>query len=156
MMHPRHKVVIADTSCFILLMKIGEIELLQRCYSAVYTTPEVAREFLRDFPDWVIIQPVSDMLRFSSLEMELDKGEASAIALSYEVEDAVLVLDDLRARKVAARLNINFTGTFGVIAKAKKSGVISSVKPLLEKIRKTNFRFSESVFTQTLIEAGEL
>ena len=137
-------------------MKIGEIELLQRCYSAVYTTPEVAREFLRDFPDWVIIQPVSDMLRFSSLEMELDKGEASAIALSYEVEDAVLVLDDLRARKVAARLNINFTGTFGVIAKAKKSGVISSVKPLLEKIRKTNFRFSESVFTQTLIEAGEL
>ena len=45
-----HKVVIADTSCFILLVKINEIELLRNVYASVYTTPEVAAEFRFDLP----------------------------------------------------------------------------------------------------------
>ncbi len=151
-----HSVVIADTSCFILLIKINELDLLRKTYASVYTTPEVAAEFKYDLPDWIIIQPVKDIERFHALEKELDSGEASAITLSYEVDDAVLVLDDWGARKVALRLKIFFTGTFGVMVKAKQNGVIPSVKPFLEKLRQTNFRFSEDVFLQTLKEAGEL
>lgn len=118
-----HSVVIADTSCFILLLKINELDLLRKTYASVYTTPEVAGEFKYSLPDWIIIQSVKDMDRFYKLEKELDSGEASAIALSYEVDDAVLVLDDLTARKVASRLKIFFTGTFGVMAKAKQNGL---------------------------------
>ena len=151
-----HKVVIADTSCFILLIKIGELSLLSKVYSSVYTTPEVASEFGQELPSWIIIQNVKDKNRFLSLEKELDRGEASAIALSYEIDDAILVLDDMGARKVARRLNISFTGTFGLMAKARKNGIIHSVKPLLEKVRQTNFRFSEDVFIQTLREADEI
>jgi predicted nucleic acid-binding protein len=94
--------------------------------------------------------------KFHQLEEELDAGEASAIALSYEIDDAILILDDFGARKVAAKLKISFTGTFGVMAKAKQNGIISSVKPLLHKVCQTNFRFSEDIFIQTLKEAGEL
>ena len=155
-MRQMHKVVIADTSCFILLIKINETDLLRKIYTQVYTTPEVASEFVQLLPDWVIIQKVRDTARFNVLERELDRGEASAIALSYEIEDAVLVLDDMGARKVARRLNLSFTGTFGIIVRAKKNGIIPSVKPLLNKVRTTNFRFSEDIFLQTLKEAGEL
>lgn len=151
-----HSAVIADTSCFILLMKIGETELLQKIYTATYTTPEIAAEFKYDLPDWVIVQTVKDSGRLNSLEKELDLGEASAIALSYEVKNAVLVLDDFGARKVAARLNISFTGTFGILIKAKKNGIIPSVKPILNKVKNTNFRFSEEVFHQILREADEM
>jgi predicted nucleic acid-binding protein len=35
------------------------------------------------------------------LEMDLDKGEASAISLMFEIDDAVLLIDDLKGRKVA-------------------------------------------------------
>ena len=150
-----HSIVIADTSCFILLIKIQEIDLLRQIYTAVYTTPEVAAEFKYELPDWIIIQQVKNIERFHLLEKELDEGEASAIALSYEIEDSILVLDDMGARKVATRLKISFTGTFGVLARAKRNGIISSVKPILDKVRKTNFRFSEDVFIQTLKEAGE-
>jgi len=81
-----HNVVIADTSCFILLIKINEINLLRQTYASVYTTPEVAAESKYELPDWIIIQPVrGDRDRFHSLEKELDSGEASAIALSYEI-----------------------------------------------------------------------
>ncbi len=151
-----HKVVIADTSCFILLIKIDELSLLSKVYASVYTTPEIAAEFGYILPEWINIREVDDKARFHALELELDKGEASAIALSYEIDDSILILDDMGARKVARKLNISFTGTFGLIIKAKQKGIIPSVKPILEKVRRTNFRFSEDVFIQTLKEAGEL
>ncbi len=151
-----HKVVIADTSCFILLVKINEIELLRNVYASVYTTPEVAAEFRFDLPGWVLIQEVKDKNKQKALEAELDKGEASAIALTYELTDAIVVLDDGGARKIATRLNIVFTGTFGIIIKAKQRGIIHSVKPFLDKVKHTNFRISEDVVREILKEAGEL
>jgi hypothetical protein len=131
------------------------MDLLRQLYASVYTTPEVAGEFKSKLPDWINIEPVKNLDKFDLLEKELDKGEASAIALSYEIENAVLILDDLAARKVALRLKVSFTGTFGIIAKAKQQGIISSVKPILDKVRHTNFRFSEEIFSRTLKEAGE-
>ena len=114
-----HSIVIADTSCFILLSKIDELDLLRGLYTAVYTTPEIAQEFRFELPEWVVIREVKDKNKLVSLEVDLDRGEASAIALTYEVPDAIVVLDDWGARKVATRLKIAFTGTFGIIIKAK-------------------------------------
>ena len=39
-----HKIVISDTSCLIILHKIGELDLLHRVYHTVVTTPEVSRD----------------------------------------------------------------------------------------------------------------
>ena len=150
-----HSVVIADTSCFILLTKIEELELLKKVYPAVYTTPEVASEFKYGLPDWVIIQEVKDKNRVSTLQIDLDRGEASAIALAYELPDSIVILDDWGARKVATRLHIAFTGTFGVIIKAKQNGIIPSVIAILNKVRLTNFRISEDVLNEIIREAGE-
>jgi len=151
-----HSVVIADTSCFILLTKIDETEILCGLYANVYTTPEVAAEFKNKLPDWVIVEEVKNRQLVQSLQVELDLGEASAIALSYELPDPIIILDDLAARRVAAKLKIAFSGTFGIIIKAKEAGVIMSVKPILEKIRHTNFRISEDVVMEILRMAGEL
>ncbi len=52
-------------------------------------------------------------------------------------------------------LNLQFTGTLGVLLKAKDAGIIAALKPSLERVQQTNFRFSEEVFTKILIEAGE-
>jgi len=40
-----YKVVIADTSCFILLDKIGELELLKSLFNHIVTTTVIAHEF---------------------------------------------------------------------------------------------------------------
>ena len=39
------KVIISDTSCFIILHNIGEFDLLQKVYGRIITTPEVASEY---------------------------------------------------------------------------------------------------------------
>ncbi len=77
-------------------------------------------------------------------------GEASAIALAKETEDALLLLDDLNARKLAGKLNLKITGTLGVINKAKQRGIISKVKPLIDKLLNTDFRISENIIAEIL------
>ena len=82
-------------------------------------------------------------------------GEASAIALALELTSPILVLDDLKGRRLAAQLNLNYTGTLGVLVLAKQSGAINLLKPYLEKIKGTNFRISPILLQNILINSGE-
>lgn len=128
-----HREVIADTSCLIVLTKIGELDLLNKLYGVITITNEIAEEFDEPLPLWIEIKNVTDKLRQKILELQIDKGEASAIALSIEKSNCLLIIDDDKARKVAKKLDITITGTIGVIVKAKQNGIISSIKPILKK-----------------------
>jgi predicted nucleic acid-binding protein len=119
-----HKTIISDTSCFIILSKIGELNLLQKVYGQIITTIEIATEFGEILPEWITIHPVIDKYRQQLLEMQIDKGESSAIALALETPDCTIILDDYKARKIANRLGLHYTGTVGVIVKAKLNAVI--------------------------------
>jgi predicted nucleic acid-binding protein len=44
---------------------------------------------------------------------------------------------------VALSLGLTITGTLGVFVKAKRLGLIPSVKPILAKLAGTDFRISE-------------
>ena len=150
-----HKTIISDTSCFIILSKINELDLLKKVYGQIFTTPDIVEEFDEMLPEWVIVENVSDKSKQRILELQIDRGESSAIALALEMPKSTLILDDFKARKIAQQLGIPFTGTSGVIIKAKLNGIIPSIKPYLEKIKKTNFRISAEIELQALKEAQE-
>jgi predicted nucleic acid-binding protein len=149
------RTIISDTSCLIVLTNINELELLQKIYGQVITTNEVATEYGQSLPDWIVIKAATDAYHQKILEMQMDKGEASAIALALEIPDSTIILDDYKARRIAELLGLRITGTVGVIIRAKLNGIISSVKPLFDKIRKTDFRLTEEIENQALKEAGE-
>lgn len=148
-------VVIADTTCFIILSNINELDVLQKVYATITTTPDIIQEFGETLPEWVIVKQPSDLQKQQILELQVDKGEASAIALALELPGSLIILDDLQARILAEHLDIAVTGTFGVIVKAKLKGVIPSIKPLLAKIKQTNFRISPAVEAAALKQANE-
>jgi predicted nucleic acid-binding protein len=154
-MRQQYRIIIADTSCFILLDKISSLELLHQVFGEVITTIEVQNEFGKQLPQWIKIEAVNNVEQQSLLESEIDKGEASAIALAMEKTNSLLILDDFKARRIAEKLHLQFTGTLGVLLKAKQAGIISLLKPTLEKIQQTNFRFSEKVFEDILKAANE-
>jgi predicted nucleic acid-binding protein len=149
------KTIISDTSCFIILTNIGELELLHQVYGKVITTPDIVLEYGGTLPEWVEIASVIDKYKQRLLEMQIDKGESSAIALALEIQDSTIILDDYKARKIAEQLGLSYTGTIGVIIKAKLNGIIPSIKPLLNKIKQTNFRLSVDIELQALKEAAE-
>jgi predicted nucleic acid-binding protein len=149
------RTIIADTSCLIVLTKISELDLLKRIYGEVVVTTAISSEYGQQLPEWVEIADPQDHYRQQILELQLDSGEASAIALAMETSDSTIILDDYKARRVAQQLGLRITGTIGVIVRAKLQGLIPSIKPLIDKIKTTDFRVSEMLEMQALREAGE-
>src|SRR5438552_212419 len=105
-----HKAIISDTSCLILLEKIGELELLHNLFGDIITTQDVANEFALPLPPWIKIKNASDKKYQTLLEVSVDKGEASAIALAVEFDNCLLIIDDLKGRKLANQLGLKITG----------------------------------------------
>ncbi|MDR0926474.1 MAG: DUF3368 domain-containing protein [Ignavibacteria bacterium] len=149
------RTIISDASCFIVLSKIDSIELLHSVYGTIITTPEIAAEFGEPLPNWVTIENVKNIHKQQLLELNVDKGEASAIALALDTPNSTIILDDYKARKVAQTLGLKITGTIGVIVKAKLDGIIPSIKPLINSIKRTNFRITPELELQSLIAAKE-
>ena len=149
------ELVIADTSCLIVLQNIGELGLLHELYSSIYTTSEVAAEFGGPLPEWIVIQDPADSMRLKQIQNEIDKGEASAIALALEFPESLLILDDIKARKLALVFGLQIIGTLGMMMKAKNLGKISSMKEMLGKLREANFRISPVLEEKILRESGE-
>jgi predicted nucleic acid-binding protein len=145
--------VISDTSCLILLHHISLLDILPKLYAHIFTTQTVADEFGAPLPEWINIRNPSKIPQYG---IKIDKGEATAIALAIETENSTLIVDDIKARKVAKQLNLNYTGTIGVLKRAKMEGIIPSLKDAFDKVQQTSFRVSEKIIQDALSEVGEL
>lgn len=65
--------------------------------------------------------------------------------MSLELQNSLVAIDDLKARRIAISLEIKITGSLGILIKAKEKGYIKQLKPILKKIEKTDFRISENI-----------
>jgi predicted nucleic acid-binding protein len=139
------EIVIADSSCLIVLENIQELSLLKKLFGEILITQDVKTEFGLELPKWIKIRTIKDQSRVDALALVLDKGEASAIALSMETAESVLIIDEKKGRRIAQELNIKIIGTLGIILKAKENGLISSIEDILEKLENADFRISPSL-----------
>jgi predicted nucleic acid-binding protein len=147
--------VIADTSVLIIFEKLNHLQLLKDIYRKIYITPEIREEYGYPLPDWIEITSLIDKKHQDLLCAHIDLGEASAIALAMVRDNSLLLVDDIKARKLAKSLNLRFTGTLGVIDKAKNLGIISEIKTLIVRLQETNFRIADNIITELLRRNGE-
>ena len=75
--------------------------------------------------------------------------------MALERPGCVAILDDLKARKVAAGLDLTITGLLGVLLRAKKRNVLPQVAVPLRELRQAGFRFSAGLVEYVLRLAGE-
>ncbi len=80
----------------------------------------------------------------------LDIGEASSCALALETDDSVVIVDDLKGRKIAGKLGLKITGTLGIVLRAKERNLIDSLKSVVEQIRNEGFYVSEELENEIL------
>jgi predicted nucleic acid-binding protein len=88
-------------------------------------------------------------------EWKLDAGEEQVIAQALVEEGAVVVLDDLAARRCARALGLRMVGTVGLIAVLVRRGVIPRATPVLHGLRDKGFRISTALIDQVGRELGE-
>jgi len=135
-------IIVADASCLIVLQNIGDLPLLQKLFGEVFVTEEVGKEFGLDLPEWIKVKTVRDKARQNALNLILDAGEASSIALCLETDESTLIIDEKKGRRIALDLDLKITGTLGVVVKAKEKGLIDSIENVLEKLENADFRIS--------------
>ena len=129
--------VVPDSSCLIALERIHAVHLLPALFEPIAVPPEVAREFGTSL-SWLRVQVPENRALVAALQLLVDDGEAEAIALAAE-RSWRIILDDRRARLIANRVGLRLIGTLGVLVRAKRAGVISLVRPLLDRLDQRNF-----------------
>ena len=139
------EVAIADTSALIALEKISILDILCRLYSRIILPEAVINEFGTPSIECYSVKKVkSSMVRLLVVDLNLGKGESEVIALAYETGMKIIV-DDQKARKVAETLDLNVTGTIGVLLKAEKLALIDSAYDKTKELRDKGFYVSDQL-----------
>jgi predicted nucleic acid-binding protein len=144
---------VLDSTCLIGLERIARLDLLPALLDPILAPPAVAAEFASHL-EWLTIVAPSNTGTVAALKLNVDAGEAEAIALAYE-RQCRIILDDRKARAVALQLGVPVTGTVGLLLKAKQGGVISSLLPLLDALDVHEFHVSRTLRAEVLRLAGE-
>lgn len=85
----------------------------------------------------------------------LGQGEIEAMALYKALDADYLLIDDRRARNVARINHISITGSQGILLLAKYKGLITNVKPFLDRLAESNIRIDDRLIRKTLLLANE-
>lgn len=144
---------VLDSACLIGLERISRLDLLPALLHPLLAPPAVHLEF-GDCPPWLNLEKTTDQGMVAALRINVDPGEAEAIALAYE-KNLRIILDDRKAREIALRLGLKVTGTVGLLVKAKQAGVIAAIRPLLDALNANSFRIATALRDEALRLAGE-
>ncbi len=160
-------IVVSDTSPILNLARIDRLVLLPSLFVKVLIPSAVYEELLAsscDLPTpidfgadtWLAVDSPKDGNRVQQLSADLDPGEAEAIVLALEHGADLLLVDEKRGRRIAVSMGLRVTGLLGIIATAKRVGLIDEVKPILDDlIQRARFWIGPKLYAEVLTEVGE-
>lgn len=168
------KVIIADASPLIALARIEHFHLLQKLFGEVIITDIVRDEIMAGGhadaspvkvaikAGWLIVKkiPDSDKPVAESVWLTgLDAGEKSSLQFAViqdQQNDAVLlIIDEVKGRRAARNLSLELIGSAGIIAVAKRKGLILSAGDLFSELKTSGYYLADSVVEMALKIAGE-
>ncbi len=150
-----------NTTPLITLAGVGLLDLLPLLYDKVWaprivldeyqakappTEPELSEASWLTVVDAVIIDPTLPLL---------DAGEAAALSLAQTIRARLILLDERKARRIAARMGLRIAGTLAVLLRAKQQGFIVAVRPYITQMQSQGRRFHPDLIARLLEEAGE-
>jgi predicted nucleic acid-binding protein len=159
--------VVSNTSPLTNLAAIGQFDLLRRLYGAVLISHAVWDELNaggRRWPGrdevaaarWIERYEVENQALVLALQRDLDRGEASSIALALERTADLVLMDEREGRHAAQRLGLSVIGVVGILLEAKAQRLVSEIRPHLEALRQTaGFRLSDALVQHALQLAEE-
>ena len=163
-------IVVSNTSPILNLSIVKQWDILEQLYQKVLIPDSVSQELWECehrnsakgkllpilVSEWIERQVVINQYLVNQLKLELDAGEAEAIALALEKKSDILLIDERRGRKVASRFGLNYIGTLGILIEAKHKGLITAIKPIVDNlIIEAGFWIKNDLYDKFLQVAGE-
>ena len=156
--------VIINTSPLFYLHQIGQLNLLQKLYGSIKTQNAVYQELQAGKAQGISIPAIQDIEwiniatpknEYVPNVIDLGTGEAEVIALGIENPNSLLILDDSLGRRIARLYHLKFTGTLGVLIRAKESGYIDLVAPLIQSLQQQGMWLTQDIISSILKLAKE-
>lgn len=163
----RRLIVVSNTSPITNLAAIDQFDFLRVLFEHVHVPGAVVDELAHggiEWPgrtevneaSWVEAHTISGKLLADALRLDLDRGEAEAIALALELGADLVLLDELAGRHAAQHLGLKVMGVAGLLLRAKTLGSVKTIRPLLDRLREqAGFYLSQPVCQRILELAGE-
>lgn len=157
--------VIFDTSPLQYLFQLDVLDLVPQLMNQIIVPPAVVTELragrklgqrlplIEQLP-WVKVEPLANP-GLLLLAWDLGAGEREVLALAINRADTLIVVDDKLARRAAASLGIDHTGTLGVLLRAKGRGLLPAMAPVLARLTALGFRLDDKTRLAVLKIAGE-
>jgi len=160
------KTVIVNSTPLIALSSINQLALLRELYdiiiipNAVKTEIEAkngskAHKDLELHSEWIHIKEIKNINQKHIFKTQLHDGEVEVMILGQELNADLLIIDDYVAREYVKYLGFKVVGTVGILLKAKATGLINEVKPLLDKLVTNGIYISERLYAEVLKTADE-
>ena len=158
------ELVVADAGPLIGLAVVDQLSLLNKMFSRVVVPPLVWLETtandsaqgalaIRSAAFITIETPATE--RLTIVHASLEGGEAEAVALAMDHPAAVLLVDDLDARRVAQHLNLKVTGTVGLLVAARRADLVPALRPLLDGLVAHGLYLGPRLVDRALADVGE-
>lgn len=163
----REDIIVANAGPLIALAWLGQLDLLRRLFGEVCVPSAVWDETVGQSPDpaqaqaittrsrWIRKVQVQNSLAVVLLLDELDPGESEAIVLAQELRAARLLMDERLGRRKAVQSGLKVTGTLGILVMAKRVGLVTEVKSLLDRLKEMPLYMSSQLYEEILCLAGE-
>jgi predicted nucleic acid-binding protein len=160
-------IIVSNTSPLMNLAVVEHLNLLPQLYGPIQVPRAVLQELsaiaiyhpgvhLISTLPWIECASVTDLMLVESLRLQLDPGEAEAIALAVEKRAERLLIDERRGRQIAAHMGLKSIGVLGLLLEAKHKGLLPTVQPVLDDlISKAGFWVSRQLYQQVLQAARE-
>ena len=160
-----HSAVIVNTSPLFYLHRIDCLSVLQKLYEEIIVPEAVVAELAEgervgelvpNIANYKWIKVRNAMVpSFISMIPDLGRGEAEVLALGSGEIAPLLIIDDALARRIARLQALKFTGTAGVLLKAKKEGHIAEIKTIIAQLKAAGFYLHETLVAEILKLAKE-
>lgn len=158
--------IVCDSGPLIALSMVARLDLLPELFSRVVAPAAVLREIVesgagrlgaREVEGATWLEQVDDeVLPEPLLALEVGPGEAAVIAVASRLGAPLVLVDELRARRIAERAyGLRVKGSAGVLVAAKRAGLIRAVRPLLESMAEQGYFLSRRLIERAFREAGE-
>lgn len=89
------------------------------------------------------------------LSAQIDMGEAAVIQTALDEAHDAVILDDLKARRIAQTLGLQVTGTLGILLQAKQTCLLPSVRASIAALEKRGIWIAPSFAARAIHLAGE-
>ncbi len=154
--------IVTNSSPLLTFAKMQAFDVIGKLPFEFVCPTEVETEILvganqgyeTEIPEWLKVLSLSSAISPLAVA-SLVVGEAAVIQLAIEQNIETVCIDERTGRRAALAVGLKVVGSLGLLGKAKTLGLISEVRPFIEKAKSGGIFYDDNLIESFLKSLGE-